>query len=298
MTDTRETFAYFPGCLAGESAREYDASIRWLAREVGVELREIDDWNCCGAGVVQDLDPQAGRALAGRNLALAGGRKVLSGCPNCVTCLQEAGSRDSASHVLGLFTRADIREKIAARIKATKEKRPVGSLKVACFYSCELSKPEVWALGGEPVERPIELLMEIAGATVVKWGGMMRCSGGYMLLAKPELGFDLLAKTFRDFESSGADAIVTACPHSHFNLDSFQYTLGKKRKSALEVPVLHFTEVLALAMCAESAGADRWLDRHVASTFPLIERLVAEEEKRKAAEARAQKKSAREKDKP
>jgi heterodisulfide reductase subunit B len=284
MADAKETFAYYPGCLAGESAREYDASIRWLAREVNVELQEIDDWSCCGAGVVQDLDPQAGRALAKRNLDLAAGRGVLSGCPNCVARLQEAGSRDSACHVLGLFTRADVREKIAAKIKAAGEKRPVGSLKVACLYSCELSNPDLWALGGEAVESPIELLMEAAGATVVNWGGMRRCTGGYLLLAKPELGFEMLEKTFRDFEHSGADAIVTACPHGHFNLDAFQHTLGRQRRRALEAPVLHFTEVLALAMCADSAGVDRWLDRHVTSAFPLIERLVSEEEKRKAAE--------------
>ena len=305
-----EALAYFPGCLTTESAREYDASIRRVAKEAGLALEEIGGWGCCGAGI----DPQRGGALARRNVERAGaGRTITSGCPLCISRTRNASPETPATHVLGLFTRADVRGRLSDKIKSTGENRPVGSLKVVCFYGCELTNRALWVvpspLGGEgkgegyaspdepsrppspsgaeeesPVESPIELLMETAHAEVVKWDGLRRCCGGYLLFSKPEIGFGMLEKIFREFEKSGADAIVTACPHCHFNLDVFQYTLGRRRKRALEVPVLHFTEVLALAMGFPET--ERWFSRHVTSPFVLYDRLCAEEEKRRLAETK------------
>jgi heterodisulfide reductase subunit B len=314
-----QVFAYYPGCLLMESAREYDASIRRTAGELGVRLAEIDGWTCCGAGVVQKLDPPPGPGLAARNLEHAGGSTIVSGCPICVERLREAGGPDSALHLLDLFSRDDLREKLAARIQATGEERPVGSLKVVCYAGCGFPRgesrthdplrPRPRGEGrGEgsrrenpthPIPRPrgegmqsadsgrpaMETLMELVGAEVCRWSGARRRLGPFDVFTESEHAFRTLEKVFRDFETSGADAIVTACPHCHFNLDSFQYTLGRRRRRALEVPVLHFTELLALAMNLDET--DRWLARHVTSPFPLVDRLCTQEEKRKAALRRA-----------
>ena len=290
-----ESFAYLPGCLTTESAREYDASIRLVAKALGLALDEIDDWNCCGAGIVQQADAQAAAALARRNVERAGAKRMLvSGCPICIARTQEAAPETPATHLLGILTRPDVLAKLAEKVKATGQKRPVGSLKVAPFYGCALADRALWTIPspprGEGVPAPIETLMEAAGATALNWGGLKRCCGGYLLYARPDLGFEMLEKVFRDFEKSGADAIVTACPHCHFNLDAFQFAIGRARKRALDVPILHFTEVLALAM---NLDAERGFERHVTSAFPLVERLVNEESKRQAAEARAAKKKAR-----
>jgi len=283
---TTDTLAYYPGCLAEETAREYDASIRTLCRALEIELDEIDDWNCCGAGVVRDVNPAAAEALARRVLDAAGtGRTVVSGCPVCVRRLQEAGG--SAYHVLSVFARQDVRERIRAKIEAKGEARPLGSMKAACFYGPELADAALWETAADDEAWPMDVLMTLAGAKVIRWGGSRRSAGGYLLFAKPETGFEMLGKIFRDFEKSGADAIVTADPHAHFNLDVFQYEIGRRRKRALDVPVLHFTEVLALAM--ELEPTERWLERHVTGTLPLIDRLCIEEDKRLEAEKKAAK---------
>ncbi|HUV38323.1 MAG TPA: heterodisulfide reductase-related iron-sulfur binding cluster [Planctomycetota bacterium] len=274
------TFAYYPGCLTLESAREYDASIRALCRVLDIALEEVDDWNCCGAGVLDDA--AAAEALANRVLERAGDRRpVVSGCPTCVVALQAAGGPDAARHVLAVFTEPAVRERICAKIAATGAERPLGAMKVACFYGRALSNPALWGGTAEGESWPMDVLSELSGATVVKWGGSRRSAGGYVLMAKPEAGFEMLAKVFRDFEKSGADAIVTADPHAHFNLDAFQYEIGRRRRQALEVPVFHVTELVALAM--ELEPTERWLDRHVTGTLPLLDRLCAEEDRRRAA---------------
>jgi len=42
-------YAYYPGCTLHGTAVEYGLSTEAVCRALGVELRELDDWNCCGA---------------------------------------------------------------------------------------------------------------------------------------------------------------------------------------------------------------------------------------------------------
>ena len=280
MTAKGCEFSYYPGCLSGESAREYDASIRRLAGFLGIDLEEIDDWNCCGAPSVAEIDPLAAKALARRNVSLAdAGRTIVSGCPNCVASIQDVAGAERATHILGLLTLPAIRQKIVDAIDRSGEPRPVGTLRVACYYGCEL--------GNDVAEDPMEDLMTICGVTVIKWNGRNRPTGGNLIIAKPKLGLDIIEKIFDDFESTSADAIVTAGPHSHFNLDTFQHQLGQRRRRALSVPILHVTEVLCLALGIEDV--EKWLERHVTSPLPLIDRLINEEERTRRIESKAAK---------
>ena len=49
ITEAPVTYSYFPGCSQTVTNRAYDISTRSVARALGIALREIDDWNCCGA---------------------------------------------------------------------------------------------------------------------------------------------------------------------------------------------------------------------------------------------------------
>ena len=42
-------YAYYPGCSLESLAVSYNLSAIEAARELGLELVELDDWNCCGA---------------------------------------------------------------------------------------------------------------------------------------------------------------------------------------------------------------------------------------------------------
>ena len=42
-------YAYYPGCSLEVNSAAYDVSVREVAELLGIELVEIDDWNCCGA---------------------------------------------------------------------------------------------------------------------------------------------------------------------------------------------------------------------------------------------------------
>ena len=63
-------YGFFPGCAYSSSAG-YKESTEMVNRSLGITLKEINDWNCCGATVVFSLDAFKSLVLAARILALA-----------------------------------------------------------------------------------------------------------------------------------------------------------------------------------------------------------------------------------
>ncbi len=85
---------YFPGCALEGSAREAKLSLELAARILGLNLIELDDWNCCGSSSVNALDKDIGFSLAVRNLSLASPERLLmTMCPLCVYYLRKAQLR-------------------------------------------------------------------------------------------------------------------------------------------------------------------------------------------------------------
>ena len=58
--------AYYPGCTLHGTAREYDASTKAVCKASGIDLIEIEDWNCCGA-LEAIFDKDLSMGLSARN---------------------------------------------------------------------------------------------------------------------------------------------------------------------------------------------------------------------------------------
>ncbi len=46
----------YPGCSMEGSAREYAESLHAIAPKLGLELEEVEGWNCCGASSAHAVD--------------------------------------------------------------------------------------------------------------------------------------------------------------------------------------------------------------------------------------------------
>ncbi len=64
-------FSYYPGCTLKTKAKDLDAFGRRSAAALGVELEEIDNWQCCGAVYPQAEDEIATKLSAVRALDAA-----------------------------------------------------------------------------------------------------------------------------------------------------------------------------------------------------------------------------------
>ena len=62
---------YYPGCSLKGSSKLYDIQSRKVFKELGIELRELDDWNCCGATSAAKTDDFMATAMPARNLGIA-----------------------------------------------------------------------------------------------------------------------------------------------------------------------------------------------------------------------------------
>ena len=82
-------YAYYPGCSLESLAVSYHLSAVETGRELGLDLKEIDDWNCCGATAYFHVDELLANTLVARNLALAE-KENLDFVAPCTGCYKNA----------------------------------------------------------------------------------------------------------------------------------------------------------------------------------------------------------------
>ena len=87
-------FAFFPGCVLSQAAKEAKMSLEAIAPVLGWKLHEIKGWSCCGAQQAQDVDPMAALVANARNIALAEqmNMPMLTTCSTCMLTLTRAKS--------------------------------------------------------------------------------------------------------------------------------------------------------------------------------------------------------------
>ena len=64
-------YIFYPGCSMEGSAKAYYDSLNAIKGSLGMNLQEIDDWNCCGATEYVGMNLVPAYSLIARNLALA-----------------------------------------------------------------------------------------------------------------------------------------------------------------------------------------------------------------------------------
>lgn len=261
---------YYPGCSLQGTAREYDESVREVARFLGVELMELPDWNCCGASSAHMTDHGLSVALAVRNLEIAArqGKDLLVPCAACFQRLKAAqkalredpglrhdpGAAAVPVRHLGEWlgrpeTLARIRDRVDTRLKG---------LKVVPYYGCLITRPP-WVTGALEPENPKELdrLLQVLGADVQRWSFKTECCGGSLTMPRAELTRKLVSRIVLAAHRAGAQAIVTMCPMCQANLDSRQLDLKREDAGHPLLPVFFATELVA-ACTAPGGKRGRW----------------------------------------
>ncbi|CAD7777933.1 8-methylmenaquinol:fumarate reductase membrane anchor subunit [Candidatus Methanoperedenaceae archaeon GB50] len=82
-----EQLGYYPGCTLETTGREFDMTTRIACQQLGIELVEIPDWNCCGASSAHELNNYLAISLAARNLAIAEQKLALDVVIPCAALL-------------------------------------------------------------------------------------------------------------------------------------------------------------------------------------------------------------------
>jgi heterodisulfide reductase subunit B len=127
--------------------------------------------------------------------------------------------------------------------------KPLTNLKVAPFYGCHALRPSNLLKLDDP-ESPsiLENLIEALGARSVEYRNKLKCCGGLLRGSSDELALDLAREKVLNVTKAGADCISTLCPFCFVALDIGQIQMKGKFKETYDMPVLHYSELLALAL--------------------------------------------------
>lgn len=263
-------YAYFPGCSAESTGISYTMSVAYVADKLGIELREIPDWCCCGTSAARLTDADLALALPARSLALSEKMDpeldVVAPCAGCYSSLKASAhyakqSEDNRRHVESLIGMSyaaqaevlDVLDMLLApetvqALEAAITRRFSG-LKVACYYGCALVRP-VGICRPDDAENPqsMDRLVALTGAEPVSWAFKTECCGASDHISYPEGAKQMVARIFQNAAENGADVIVTACPLCWMNLDMREDEVNRLNGTSYDIPVYYITELLGAAL--------------------------------------------------
>lgn len=289
-------YAFFPGCSLEKLAQSYYVSSLESAKKLGVELKDLEDWNCCGATTYFHVDQLLAYTLAARNLAIAEktGLNLVASCSACyknsyftnqhiqedpdltehlnyaleADDLQVTGS-GKVYHLMEVFANDVGMEEIKSKVAC-----PLEGLKVAAYYGCQMVRPRK---DGENVENPqfFEELIAATGAEPVNFPDRLRCCGGSLIMTSRRAALDMVKKLLQNAVDNKAEVIATSCPMCQINLECYQAQVNEEFGTNYSMPVLYFTQLLGLALGVPSKKLG--FGKEFVSVMPFLSRYLQKE---------------------
>ncbi len=290
-------YCYYPGCSTEATATGLGISIRAVAKPLGIELKELEGWTCCGSVHYGSLDRLEAIPVAAYNLALAEktGLDLVTPCTGCFVIFTKAKLQlkenprlmsqvNQALAVANLEYKGNVRQRLLTEVLvndvgfefiASKSKRELNGLKVAPYYGCQLVRPN---FGFDDPEAPqaLDRLVSSLGAEAVPFPMKNRCCGSSLIISEEGIALGLIYKLLKNAVKGGAQCIVTPCPLCQINLDAYQSRVNSRFKSSFNLPVLFVTQLigLALGIDAKSLG----LKTNIISPRPVLEHIYRQKQ--------------------
>ncbi|MBD3191934.1 MAG: heterodisulfide reductase, subunit B [Candidatus Heimdallarchaeota archaeon] len=265
-----EKIAYYPGCTAKSYAKNFDHTAKQVMKELGYELVELSSWNCCGTVFGSHEDNLAHQLAPLRNLIRTvedGFNEVVTTCSMCYNTLKRANlqfqndsekaerlnafmyeEEDYEGNVKVLHLIELLRDRVDLQKVLERVEKPLNGLKITPYYGCTLVRPREVSIDENP-ERPTILsdLIYALGGEVVTDPNMTECCGSYLTVKDKDLVVSRTYKLLKSMSKRGADVVMVSCPLCQFNLDRRQKEAREQHPDLPAIPILYFTQVMALA---------------------------------------------------
>ena len=263
-------YLLFLGCVIPYRISSYEVPTRKVLDKLGVELVEMPEFNCCGF----PLDPvnhDMMLTLAARNLCLAEKQNlnIMALCNGCFGTLNHVNKelkedkklkekvngylKEIGMEFKGTITVKHLIHVLAEDIGFEKIKdnvqKPLTQLRVAQHTGCHVIRPGK-VVGFEDPENPTTLknLIKVTGAKCLDYMDETECCGAPIIGVNAEIPLQLAREKLDHIRAVGAQALITVCPFCHMMYDLNQPRIERTFNEQFGIPILHYTQLLGLAM--------------------------------------------------
>jgi len=284
-------YSYFPGCTYHSTGKEYDMSFKAVCSILDIELKDVNNWICCGSSSAHTTSKLLSVSLPIQNLSEVEKENLNEVVVPCVSCYSrfkksiyeiendsqlmkdvsevidyQFQNKVKVLNPLEIFKNGmleEIRDKV---------KKDLSEIKMVCYYGCILTRPPKF-MKFDGCEYPVsmdEILKDI-GVNVLDWSYKTDCCGMSLSLTNSDIVLRLTNNIFENATDVGADAIAVSCSLCHANLDTRQEEVNKLYNKKYNLPIFYFTQVMGLAFgCGVK---ELGLDKHFVSTDKLLKRI-------------------------
>jgi heterodisulfide reductase subunit B len=231
----------------------------------------MPEFNCCGLPI-DGVDHDAMLLLAARNLCLAEQQNlnILTLCPGCAGTLRKVnlslqedkklkarvngylkeigmefkGGKTSVRHIIQALIEDVGLEKVKDSVV-----KPLTGLKVAEHNGCHILRPTKY-VGFDDPDNPVLLkkLVEATGAECLDYLYETDCCGAPVIGVNDKIPLYLAGDKLRNVKAVDAQAMITVCPFCHMMFDINQPRIERLLSETFGIPVLHYPQLLGLAM--------------------------------------------------
>lgn len=263
-------YALFLGCQIPIRLQQYETSSRAVLEQLGVELMDIEEFNCCGYPL-RNIDFKTYLLASARNLALAEAnhRSMMTLCQCCYGALKKADfllkenlslrrevnavlqregipyeGRVEVKHLLSVLYQEVGVDTLRKRVQ-----NPFEGLNIAAHYGCHALRPSQVVQFDDPGNPSLfDRLVEVTGAKSMNWLMRLECCGAPLLGSNDELSTEMTLKKLNNGQASGADYLCTACTYCQIQFDTVQQMILSQKGSNHPLPSILYPQLLGLSM--------------------------------------------------
>jgi len=270
MAAGKPKYLIFLGCVIPYRLSSYEISARKVLSALGVELAEMPEYNCCGFPI-DPISHDTAIMLAAKNLCRAEMEQlnILALCNGCFGSLHKVNKmlkedKEERERINEYLKNFDMEFKGSIEVKHLVHvlaedvgferikgsiRRPLSMLRVAQHPGCHIIRPRKTIEKDDPENpRLLKDLINLTGAKCVDYRGENECCGNPIIGVNEKIPFQMAKEKFDHIMAAKAEALITVCPFCHIMFDLNQPRIERLFNVKIGLPVLHYTQLLGLAM--------------------------------------------------